>query len=193
LHVAYRTSRDGPRDIVFIPNWFTCREHLPVLPSVQRWAEAMTSLDRHIFLDQPGAGASDPVAPGALPTLEQWADSITTVLDDLGRREATLLAPAGARPTAALFAATRPSRTTALVVLEGYADSTVERTAGLDSEGMNANTVAIWGTGQIQHVLNPDMPWNPEIRATWARHERLAASPGTLAVTSPRASRLSPP
>ena len=26
-------------------------------------------------------------------------------------------------------------------------------------------------------LLNPDMPWNEEIRATWARMERLAASP----------------
>ena len=52
----------------------------------------MTSLGRLIFFDQPGTGASDPVTPGALPTLEQWADSITAVLDDLGSREAVLLA-----------------------------------------------------------------------------------------------------
>jgi len=31
----------------------------------------MTSLGRVIFFDQPGTGASDPIAPGALPTLEQ--------------------------------------------------------------------------------------------------------------------------
>jgi hypothetical protein len=41
LHVADRTSIDGPRDIVFIPNWFTCCEHLPELPSVQRWKETI--------------------------------------------------------------------------------------------------------------------------------------------------------
>ena len=82
----------------------------------------MTSLGRLIFFDQPGTGASDPVTPGALPTLEQWADSITAVFDDLGSREAVLLAVDGAFATAALFAATHPSRTTALVVLEGYAD-----------------------------------------------------------------------
>ena len=52
----------------------------------------MTSLGRLIFFDQPGSGASDPVEPGALPTLEQWADSITAVLDDLGSREAVLVA-----------------------------------------------------------------------------------------------------
>jgi hypothetical protein len=29
LSVAYRASREGPRDIVFVSNWFFCCEHLP--------------------------------------------------------------------------------------------------------------------------------------------------------------------
>ena len=169
LRVAYRASREGPRDIVFVPNWFTCCEVLPELPSIQGWVEAMTSLGRLIFFDQPGTGASDPVTPGALPTLEQWADSITAVLDDLGSREAVLVAIDGAFATAALFAATHPSRTTALVVLEGYADPMAERTEGSTPEEVIAALVAMWGTGEFQHVVNPDMPWNEEIRATWAR------------------------
>jgi class 3 adenylate cyclase len=32
----------------------------------------------------------------------------------------------------------------------------------------------------MEHTINPDMPWNEEIRAAWARHERLAATPGTV-------------
>ena len=191
LRVAYRASREGPRDIVFIPNWFTCCEHLPELPSLQGWVEAMTSLGRLIFFDQPGTGASDPVTTGALPTLEQWADSITAVLDDLGSREAVLVAPDGAFAPAALFAATYPSRTTALIVLEGYASGDT-RPEGRDEEAeesLNA-WVAMWGTGEYQHLLNPDMPWNEEIRATWAREERLAASPRTLALVIPLATEV---
>src|ERR1700756_724833 len=122
LRVAYRASREGPRDIVFVSPWFTCCEILPELLPIQGWVEAMTSLGRLIFFDQPGTGASDPVTPGALPTLEQWADSITAVLDDLGSREAALLIPVGALAPAALFAATHPSRTAALIALEAYAD-----------------------------------------------------------------------
>jgi len=185
LHVAYRASREGPRDIVSVPNWFTCCEVLPELPSVQGWVEAMTSLGRLIYLDQPGTGASDPVTPGALPTLEQWADSITAVLDDLGSSEAVLVAFDGAFAPAALFAATHPSRTTALVVLDGYAEPIWERTDGLDPEEVVAAGAAAWGTGEFEHVLNPDMPWNEEIRATWARMERLTASPGTVALVIP--------
>ena len=183
LRVAYRTSREGPRDIVYVPYWFTCCEVLPELPSVQGWVEAMTSLGRLIFFDQPGTGASDPVTPGALPTLEQWADSITAVLDNLGSREAVLLAVDGALAPAALFAATHPSRTTALVVLEGYADAG-DRTEWVGDEALAA-MVAMWGTGELQHALNPDTPWNEEIRAAWARHERLAASPRTVALMFP--------
>ena len=176
LRVAYRTSREGPRDIVFVPNWFTCCELIPELPSLQGWVEAMTSLGRLVFFDQPGTGASDPVAPGALPTLEQWADSITAVLDDLGSSEAVLLAWDGAFATAALFAATHPSRTSALVVLEGNADTS----SVAHPQEVIAGIVAMWGTGEWQHVLNPDMPWNEEIRATFARMERLAASPAMV-------------
>ena len=181
LRVAYRTSREGPRDFVFVPNWFTCCELLPELPSLQGWVEATTSLGRLIFFDQPGTGASDPVTPGAMPTLEQWADSITAVLDDLGSSEAVLLAFDGSFATGALFAATHPSRTAALVVLEGNAD-----TSGIpDREEVIAAIAAMWGTGEWQHVLNPDMPWNEEIRATFARMERLALSPGTVALMMP--------
>jgi class 3 adenylate cyclase len=190
LGVAYRTSREGPRDIVWVPPWLSNCEVFPELPSLQGWFEAMTSLGRLIFFDQPGTGASDPVNPGALPTLEQWTDSITAVLDDLGSREAVLLANPGALAPAALFAATHPSRTTALVVLEGYAPEKVERPDGLKQYEFIATAVGMWGTGEIQHALNPDMPWNEEIRATWARYERLAASPRTLALMMPLATEL---
>jgi class 3 adenylate cyclase/pimeloyl-ACP methyl ester carboxylesterase len=188
LRVAYRASPPGARDIVFIPNWFTCCEVLPELQSLRGWVEAISSLGRLIFLDQPGTGASDPITPGALPTLEQWADSITAVLDDLQSREAVLIAIDGAVATGAVFAATHPSRTTALVVLDGYA-STDSRLEGRDQETLDA-MVAMWGTGEYQHLLNPDMPWNEEIRATWARMERLAASPRTLALMMPLTAEL---
>jgi class 3 adenylate cyclase len=187
LRVAYRASREGPRDIVYVPNWFTCCEVLPELPSIQGWVEAMTSLGRLIFFDQPGTGASDPVTPDALPTLEQWADSITAVLDDLGSREAVLVASNSAFAAAALFAATHPSRTTALVVLEGYADA---GGTPLVRDEVQAARVRTWGTGELIHVMNPDMPWNEVVWAAWARMERLAGSPGTLALMMPLATEV---
>jgi class 3 adenylate cyclase len=184
LRIAYRASREGPRDIVWVFPSTNC-EIFPELPSFQGWVEAMTSVGRLIFFDQPGAGVSDPFTSGALPTLEQWSDSITAVLDDLGCSEAVLVASNGAFAAAALFAATHPSRTSALIVLEGIADPAAERKEGADLEENAADYVAMWGTGKWQHLSNPDMPWNEEIRAMWARYERLAASPALFALTMP--------
>jgi class 3 adenylate cyclase/pimeloyl-ACP methyl ester carboxylesterase len=180
LRVAYRASPEGERDIVVVPAWFSNCEDLPEHLPIQGWLEAITSLGRLIIFDQPGTGSSDPIPGGALPTMELWADSITAVLDDLGSRE-TVLLEFGALPTAALFAATHPSRTIALIVLEDYANPMAERTEGPTPEAIFAAMVAVWGTGEHLHATNPDMPWNEEIRAATARWERGAASPGTVA------------
>ena len=48
----------------------------------------------------------------------------------------------------------------------------------------------MWGTGRIPAASNPDMPWNDEIRAEWARQERMAASPGTVALMLPLTTEL---
>jgi class 3 adenylate cyclase len=65
-----------------------------------------------------------------------------------------------------------------------------QRPDGLEPEDVIAALVAMWGTGEFEHVVNPDMPWNEEIRAAWARMERLAASPRTLALVRPLAFEL---
>jgi class 3 adenylate cyclase len=101
-----------------------------------------------------------------------------------------LVANPGVLATGVLFAATHPSRTTALVALEVYADPMAERPDRLTPEEFFDAMVAVWGTGEFEHVLNPDMRWNEEIRATWARHERLAASPGTVALMLPLVSEM---
>ena len=190
LRVAYRASPPGARDIVFVPHGFFCCEVLPELPSLRGWVEAMTSLGRLIFFDQPGTGVSDLVTTDARPTLEQWADSIAAVLDDLGSSAAVLVAVGGGLAAAALFAATHPSRTTALVGLEVFADQMAKRTDGLTTKGLYDASVAMWGTGQLQRWLNPDMPWNEEIRTGWARMERLSAGPATVAGMMPLLSEL---
>jgi class 3 adenylate cyclase len=60
-----------------------------------------------------------------------------------------------------------------------------ERSEGPTREQIIAAVVAMWGTGEYQRVLNPDMPWNEEIRAVLARWERGAASPGTISLMMP--------
>lgn len=178
LHVAYRAVGDGPLDFLFVSNWFTNVETLPELPSIRPWLEKMAKLGRVIFFDQPGTGLSDPVSAESLPTLEQWTDSITAVLDAIGSDHAVLLGIDGAFATCALFAATHPARTSSLIVLEGfaYAGEGADRISHLTEPEFIETFQGLWGTGELQHLMNPDMPWNEEIRASWARQERLATS-----------------
>ncbi|BBY39029.1 hypothetical protein MMAN_31630 [Mycobacterium mantenii] len=83
-----------------------------------------------------------------MPKPEQWADSITAVLDDIGSCESVLLANTSAVAPAALFSATHPSRTTALVILEGFADPFGSPADGWTLEQSEAAVVAMWGTGE---------------------------------------------
>ena len=181
LRVAYRASPRRPSRHRVRPELVHLLRGRPDLPSIQGWVEAMTSLGRLIFFDQPGTGASDPVTAGALPTLEQWADSITAVLDDLGSREAVLVASTARsrlRRCSPQHIRLAPPRWSCSRVMR------MRRT----HRGIDPRKPAAWspvGDGGVDHVLNPDMPWNEEIRATWARMERLAASPRTVALMMP--------
>jgi class 3 adenylate cyclase len=185
LHVAYRTLGEGSRDIVFTSNWFSNVEMVPELSIFQGWSEHLQGLGRLIFYDQPGTGASDPVSLDDLPSLEQWTDTISVVLDAVGSREAVILANDSGFLTSAMFAATYPARTSALVVLGGWARAIAsdDYPIGLPRELWEAGlprTSAIWGTGEWQHLINPDHPWSEAIRAEWAKWERLAASPNVF-------------
>jgi hypothetical protein len=45
-------------------------------------------------------------------------------------------------------------------VLDGYADPGGIRLVQDEIQG----STAMWGSGKLQHLVNPDMPWNEEIR-----------------------------
>ena len=120
LQIAYRTTAPGERDILFVSNWFGNVEVLPELDVMQSWREQLAKLGRIIIYDQPGTGASDPIPLDSPPSLEQWTDTLLAVLDAVGSSQAVLLASDAGTSTAAMFAATHPNRTAALVVLGGF-------------------------------------------------------------------------
>ncbi|HEX9711058.1 MAG TPA: adenylate/guanylate cyclase domain-containing protein [Actinomycetota bacterium] len=185
VHVAYRTFGEGPIDLVFASNWFTNVEIMPEHPPGRAWTEQLASLGRVIFYDLPGTGASDPVSLESFPTLEQWTDSITAVLDAVGSSQAVLLAVDVAFPTAALFAATYPKRTRALIALAGWARAlrADDYPMGLPRESWEHGlevASSMWGMGEWQHAINPDLSWNEDARRMWGRFERLTASPNTF-------------
>jgi len=183
LAVAYHVIGDGPRDTLMMPNWFSNVEGWWDIPEMARWLEQTSTFARLIYFDQPGSGLSDPISMENPPSLEQWVDSARVVLDATNSSEAVVLAVDGAFFIAALFAATYPARTSGLIAFDGYARVRADENYpfGIDNDTIGdlvQGLIGLWGTGEIQHTINWDMPWNEEIRRRWARLERQMASPG---------------
>jgi class 3 adenylate cyclase len=110
------------------------------MPSYERRiADRLASFSRLIVFDQRGMGLSDRV--GGAPTLEARMDDVRAVMDAVGSNRAAIVSMGTGVPMGVLFAATYPDRTSALVLLRGYAREmwapdypwgwTVERQRGL--------------------------------------------------------------
>ena len=181
LHIAYQVVGEGPIDLVYVPSWISQVEHYWEEPVVAGYFERLASFSRLIMFDRRGSGLSDPV-PSA-PTLEEQIDDVVAVMDAAASEQAAIFALLDGGAMAALFAATHPERTNALVLYEAaprmswasdypWAPGREEREARL-REPMN------WGDGSRVAALAPSAAENPRVRAWFARLERLSASPGT--------------
>jgi class 3 adenylate cyclase len=111
--VAYQTFGDGPRDLVLVPQFSNL-----VFPWWNsEWREMyrrFASFSRLILFDKRGTGLSD--RPRDLGPLETRMDDIRAVLDAVGTERAVLVGVGEGGQTCALFAATYPERTEALVL-----------------------------------------------------------------------------
>jgi class 3 adenylate cyclase len=183
LHLAYQVVGDGPFDLLYVPSWISQVEHYWDEPSVARYFNRLASFSRLIMFDRRGTGLSDPM-PEA-PTLEEQMDDILAVMHAAGSERAAVLALLEGGALAALFAATHPERTGALILYEAqprmswapdydWATRKEDREAFIEAGGLDK-----WGDGSRILSLSPSAADNVRLREWYARLERLAASPGT--------------
>lgn len=121
VNIAYQVVGEGPLDLVYVPGWISNVEENWAEPSYARFLTRLASFARLILFDKRGTGLSDRVAERELPTLEQRMDDVRAVMDAAKSERAALLGVSEGGPMCALFAATHPSRTTALIVYGSYA------------------------------------------------------------------------
>jgi class 3 adenylate cyclase len=185
LHIAYQVVGDGPIDLVYVPSWISQVEHYWDEPVVARYFNRLASFSRLIMFDRRGSGLSDPVLRA--PALEEQMDDVVAVMDAAQSERAAVFAQLEGGAMAAMFAATHPERTTALVLYEAmprmswapdydWPPRREEREAFLSAGGL-----LNWGDGSRIVGLAPKSSSNPRLRQWFARLERLAASPGTAA------------
>src|SRR5947209_10192601 len=116
LHIAYQVVGEGPIDLVYVPSWISQIEHYWDEPMVARYFGRLASFSRLILFDRRGSGLSDPTAHA--PTLEEQMDDVVSVMNAAGSQRAAVFAMLEGGAMAALFAATHPERTQALVLYE---------------------------------------------------------------------------
>jgi pimeloyl-ACP methyl ester carboxylesterase len=119
--VAYQVIGDGPLDLVFIPNWVTNLDVMWEEPSLARFLRRLASFSRLIYFDKRGCGVSDPLPFDEGLSAESWTDDTRTVLQAVSSERAAIFGHAEGGRMAMLFAATFPERTSALVLLDGFA------------------------------------------------------------------------
>jgi pimeloyl-ACP methyl ester carboxylesterase len=180
-HIAYQTVGDADLDLVLLPGAFSHVEHQWEEPSFARFLQRLASFSRLIVLDVRGTGLSDRAAD--LPTLEEQIDDVLAVLDAAGSERAALFGLSQGGGLASLFAATHPSRTSALVLFGAYArsmwaeDFSWGRTPEEYDELMRLTDEG-WGTGVFLPLAAPSMANDASFKVWLAKQERLAGSPG---------------
>jgi class 3 adenylate cyclase len=183
VHIAYQVTGDGPLSLVYVGGWVTHLEYAWEFPPFARALRRLGSFAQLIRLDKRGTGLSDQVPIAELPTLEQRMDDVRAVLDAVGVERAALLGSSEGGPLCALFAATYPQRTVALVLFGSYAKaaaspdypwarSLAERKRRLE------RTMQGWGTPVDPYGWAPGRPAEPSYQEWSATWNRLSASPG---------------
>ena len=121
LHIAYQVVGEGPLDLVYVPGWISHVELAWEEPTLGRFLRRLASFSRLIMFDKRGTGLSDRVSNDKLPTLEERIDDLRAVMDAIGSERAAVFGFSEGGNLSALFAATYPERTTALVMFGTFA------------------------------------------------------------------------
>jgi pimeloyl-ACP methyl ester carboxylesterase/DNA-binding winged helix-turn-helix (wHTH) protein len=183
VNIAYQVLGEGSIDLIFVMGWVSHLEHFWTEPSFARFLRRLASFCRLILFDKRGTGLSDRVPLHALPTLEQRMDDVRAVLDAAGSQRAAVCGVSEGGAMSALFAATYPERTSALVMIGSYARRLRDATypwgpTEADREEFLAEISEEWGGPVGLEERAPSMAADPQFRRWWASYLRNAASPG---------------
>jgi pimeloyl-ACP methyl ester carboxylesterase len=187
VHIAYQVMGSGRIDLVFVSAWVFPIEVSWEEPSVARFFQGLASFSRLILFDKRGTGLSDRVADSDLPTLEQRMDDVRAVMDAVGSERAALFGVSEGGPMSALFAATYPERTAALIMFGSFAKRfrSPDYPWGMTLEEREAFVEAMvkgWGTPESVDLSQraPSVMHDEGYKRWWARMQRVGASPGAM-------------
>jgi pimeloyl-ACP methyl ester carboxylesterase len=198
VNLAYQVVGDGPLDLVLVLGWVQSFDPGWEIEPIRRFYERLGTFSRLILFDKRGIGLSDRVAIDNLPTLETRMDDMRAVMDAVGSERAALLGHSEGGAMSALFAATHPERTQALVMA-----SSAARTRWAPDYPLGANDDVLeefektiresWGVELFRSIveeLAPSIVDDEELVQAHMRAASRAASPAAAAALTRMTSQL---
>ena len=187
VNIAYQVVGEGALDLVYIAGITQHVELTWESPPQARYLRRLGTLGRLLVFDKRGSGMSDRAV--GVPTLETRMDDIRAVMDAANSEQAILIGIYDGGALGALFAATYPERTLALVLF--HAQPRFVRNPELPWLPTRAvyeraweEVVRRWGDREwfAKEYLGPNVPsaTEEELRA-FSRVHRLSISPGEMA------------
>jgi class 3 adenylate cyclase len=175
--IAYQVVGDGERDLVFVPGYGSNLVYAWDSPYWREFYERLARAFRLILFDKRGTGLSD--GGGFFPALETRMEDMRAVLDAVGSERAVVFGSHEGGGMAALYAATYPDRTDALVLFQfppyGGGAEDPGWTASLD------RLRRLWGTqefaDQMLAEICPTLLRSAADRMWFANWIRVGASP----------------
>lgn len=187
ISIAYQVIGSGPKDLVLVPGWISNIDVFWEDPSMVRFLNKLASFSRLILFDKRGTGLSDRVTD--TPMLEERMEDVRAVLDAVGSERATLLGYSEAGTMVALFAATYPERTSAIIMISSFARriKTHDYPWGATEEEYQSFIDDIqqnWGGPVGMEIRVPSRAQDVPFKRWWAKLLRMGASPSTaVAIT----------
>lgn len=183
VHVAYQVFGEGSLDLLFVPGFVSNVEAAWESPEHRAFFRRLASFCRVILFDKRGTGMSD--RGSQIFTLEQRMHDVQAILDAVGCKRAALFGVSEGGPMSLLYAATYPSRTSALVLYGSYAKRSwaPDYPFGWKDEQWERlfdNFERHWGTPQSIAITMyaPSVAGDPEASERRAAYLRASASPG---------------
>jgi class 3 adenylate cyclase len=181
VNIAYQVVGSGPLDLILVMGWVSNVEYAWEDPSLGSFLSRLASFSRLILFDKRGTGLSDRVLE--LPTLEQRMDDVRAVMNAAGSESAALFGVSEGGPMCALFAATYPERTRALVIYGSYAKRIADpeypwAPTPEERQKTYEEVERQWGSPVSIESLAPSRARDERFRSWWASYLRRSASPG---------------
>jgi class 3 adenylate cyclase/pimeloyl-ACP methyl ester carboxylesterase len=181
IAIAYQVVGDGDLDLVYVPDYMS---NLRYVWGYRRWRDFYLRLSdsfRLILFDKRGTGLSD--HGGQFAALETRMEDLHSVLDAAGSQKTVILGSHEGCGMAALFAATYPERTRALVLFHPELRGTLHKPGALPEASLRElqDLRDRWGSQEFADELLRDgcrtLYASEEDRRQFARYLRIGATP----------------